>query len=770
MSKIKSATSNKDNLSDESINGCITVDDSSSEDIQIVYSDESPSDCIPIKNFVNHLQDSCNVPPKKVVKNKFKSPITIKTNLMKPLPNILRHSWSAGYKIPRRKTKIPREFEFNESNLNVTIGPSIIPESVIKKRETKSDKQNHESSSESQYEVDTSTDSDELDNTIDTNTSVLDESIPNLDDSVSSDDKTSLHFYCLRNKVICALNAHKHFSFHGKLKIKVLYGAVEIYGYTLNKSNTITPVEIYSPRSSNLLRIQSACSSESSDLDDLSVAWDALKEDNIDCNSEAFTTFVDNIQPGWSVFTLQNFDNNLTDFIERHFSHRLFPTFESSTNNCWTQLRRAEIILQSYIFPTKARKRVISFNNTKETVETVVNDFISRNSSRIILAGAKNLGKSTTTRYLVNKLLQKTEQVIVLDFDPGQSEFTPAGCVSMSIVRKPLLGPNFTHLERPFYQFYIGGIDVTRCLTNYIEGIKKIIECSNNYLDKHNNSVPVIVNTMGFCKDLGWDIMCYIIKSIEPTDVIQINSKKTKCNYDNLLQHQVVINEKSSGLSWTSVDNTSLNEYKHYLVYSDAEFRGKSGETWNIEPHQLRDIAMLAYLSDITKVINNTKSYFTSTSIPATINEITPYQISFSSVKISLGFPVVSHVLSVINGNIVALCGTDFDDDQCDTEKVSYPKVLVRAPLATCYGFGIVRGIDMEQEKIFLNTPLSVDELKYVNCLIGSIQVPAGLRQLNKSGLPYTSGECNLPTSRDPRRGCFHMKNLKDTSLLSIDD
>lgn len=76
----------------------------------------------------------------------------------------------------------------------------------------------------------------------------------------------------------------------------------------------------------------------------------------------------------------------------------------------------------------------------------------------------------------------------------------------------------------------------------------------------------------------------------------------------------------------------------------------------------------------------------------------------------------------------------------------------------------------MEQEKIFLNTPLSVDELKYVNCLIGSIQVPVGLRQLNKSGLPYTSGECNLPTSRDPRRGCFHMKNLKDTSLLSTDD
>lgn len=404
-------------------------------------------------------------------------------------------------------------------------------------------KHNRESSSESQIEGDTSTDSDDLNNTIDTNASALDDSMLNLDDSVSSDDTTALHFYCLRNKVICALNSSKKFSFHGKLKIKVLYGAVDIYGYTLNKLNTITPVEIYSPRSSNLLRIESTFCPESSGYDDLSDVWDALKEDNIDCNSEAFTTFVDNIEAGWSVFTLQNFDNNMTEFLERYFSHRLFPVFENNTNNCWTQRRRAEIILQSYIYPTKARKRVLCFNNTKDTVEAVVNDFKSRRSSRVILAGAKNLGKSTTMRYLVNKLLNETEQVLVLDFDPGQSEFTPAGCVTMNIVRKPLLGPNFTHLQTPYHQIYIGGIDVTRCLTNYIDGVKKIIECSNNYLDKHKNLIPVVVNTMGFCKNIGWDIMCYIIKSIKPTDVIQINSKKTKCNYDNLLKHQVVINE-----------------------------------------------------------------------------------------------------------------------------------------------------------------------------------------------------------------------------------
>ncbi|XP_057323868.1 polynucleotide 5'-hydroxyl-kinase NOL9-like [Microplitis mediator] len=768
MNKNKYIVSDHDILSDESMNGLRIVDDSSSNDVDILDAGESSNDCVPI-NSINKRQDSWGSTPK-TAKKKFVNPITIKSNSSTPIPNVLRYPSNSGYKIPRKKTKIPHEFEFDESSLRVTIGPSIIPESLIKKRQAKMNKHHRESSSESQNEGDTLADSRELNNTLDINASILDKSIPNLDDSEESDEKTAFHFYCLRNKVIFALNSSGNFSFHGKLRIKVLYGAVDIYGYTLNKLNTVTPVEIYSPRSSNLLCIQSTFCPESSGCDDFSDVWDALKEDNIDCNSEAFTTFADNIEAGWSVFTLQNFDNNLTEFLARYFSHGLFPVIECNTNNYWILGRRVEMVLQSFIYPTKARKRVLCFNNTKDSVEAVVNDFKSRHSSRIILAGGKNLGKSTTMRYLVNKLLHETDQVLVLDFDPGQSEFTPAGCISMNIVRKPLLGPNFTHLQTPYHQIYVGGIDVTRCLTNYIDGIKNIIECLNRYLDKQNNPIPVVVNTMGFCENIGWDIMCHIIKSIKPTDVIQINSKKAKCNYDNLLKHQVVINERSSALSWASLGNPSLNKYKHYLVNSEAEVLDKKSKTWNIEPHQLREIVMLAYLSDITKTKNNTKSYVTSTSVPTTINEITPYQIPFSAVKVSLGFPVVSHVLSVINGNIVALSGCDFDDEQCDTEAVSYPKVLVRAPVATCYGFGIVRGIDMEQKKIYINTPLSIDVLQYVNCLIGSIQVPACLLQRNKSGLPYTSGKCNLPTSRDPRRGCFHMKNLKDTSLLSTDD
>lgn len=70
----------------------------------------------------------------------------------------------------------------------------------------------------------------------------------------------------------------------------------------------------------------------------------------------------------------------------------------------------------------------------------------------------------------------------------------------------------------------------------------------------------------------------------------------------------------------------------------------------------------------------------------------------------------------------------------------------------------------MENKKIYINTPLAMSKLAHVNCLIGSMPVPFGLLQLNKPGLPYAGGDCDLPTSRDPRRGYFRMRQNRNDS------
>jgi len=56
------------------------------------------------------------------------------------------------------------------------------------------------------------------------------------------------------------------------------------------------------------------------------------------------------------------------------------------------------------------------------------------------IMGARNSGKSTFARYSMNSLLSTYESIAFLECDPGQSEFTPPGIVSLNIVSKPCIG------------------------------------------------------------------------------------------------------------------------------------------------------------------------------------------------------------------------------------------------------------------------------------------------------------------------------------------
>ena len=155
--------------------------------------------------------------------------------------------------------------------------------------------------------------------------------------------------------------------------------------------------------------------------------------------------------------------------------------------------------------------------------------------------------------------------------------------------------------------------------------------------------------------------------------------------------------------------------------------------------------------------------------------------------SVALAGAFIPQILSVMNGNIVAMCGIDDEStrESKDVENVnvSYPRVLVRPPLATCYGFGktlpnfsgriyserffytligILRGVDMENKNLYLNTPIPRARLQHVNCLIGSVNVPSSLLQtdLENSPYTYTGGDYDLPTSREPRRGYFRTRHI----------
>lgn len=67
----------------------------------------------------------------------------------------------------------------------------------------------------------------------------------------------------------------------------------------------------------------------------------------------------------------------------------------------------------------------------------------------MVVCGPKDVGKSTFVRTATNMLLQSNDTVAYLDCDLGQTEFTPAGMVSLHLVTRQVIGPPFSHQRTP---------------------------------------------------------------------------------------------------------------------------------------------------------------------------------------------------------------------------------------------------------------------------------------------------------------------------------
>ncbi|XP_033334173.2 polynucleotide 5'-hydroxyl-kinase NOL9 isoform X2 [Megalopta genalis] len=589
-------------------------------------------------------------------------------------------------------------------------------------------------------------------------------SLPNAETEFSSSKKTSnsdqgpIRFYSLRNKIVAVMSGRTQFCFTGKIVLKVIFGTVEVYGYLINEASK--PFEIYSPRGYSSICVKAVDTVSQHVQPDV---WTTLSAEGVDRDTEnRLVAELDGLQAGTTILLLSNLENNLTRFLNAYCPFRLFPSIKDAPYQSWTDPKRAQVILQSQLFVDNyaCKELIVDERITKDVAEKMLKRWRANERCCISITGGKNVGKSTAVRCLINSLLPVSKKVVLVDVDPGQTECAPAGCMSFSLIDEPLLGPNFTHLKTPVCQLYLGDIDVSKCITRYIEGMKMLVEKLSSC--PVMSRLPIVVNTMGFTSGIGWDLAIFTIKLAKPFLVVQIMSEKVKNNYPEHLSKEV-INQVSKRVSW-GVNVANWNEdCSHELCVIPSHAERKSApvnDTWNMEPYQHRELVMTSYLSEILR--DPVDSMSSCHDISLNINTAVPYVTRFSSLIVSIPRASMppTHVLNVINGNIVALCGIDLDDPESQqVELVSNLRVLDRPPICSCYGFGIVRGVDTEREEIFLNTPLSAHAMQYVNCLVGCIPVPVTLLQLNQQrNVPYTGGSNELPTSREHRRGYFRMR------------
>jgi polynucleotide 5'-hydroxyl-kinase GRC3/NOL9 len=135
-----------------------------------------------------------------------------------------------------------------------------------------------------------------------------------------------------------------------------------------------------------------------------------------------------------------------------------------------------------------------------------------------VVCGAKDTGKSSYSRYLINRLLAKYNRVAYLETDAGQSEFTPSGLLSLHYISCPVLGPPYTHQQLvPERSFYFGSASPRSNPDYYLACINQLVDHWRH--DQLHDTIPLIVNTHGWVSGVGYELLLSHIHKVEPTDI-----------------------------------------------------------------------------------------------------------------------------------------------------------------------------------------------------------------------------------------------------------
>lgn len=364
---------------------------------------------------------------------------------------------------------------------------------------------------------------------------------------------------------------------------------------------------------------------------------------------------------------------------------------------------------------SEAAMNILIPEEWSEAANTITYDSITSPPPITLVCGPKNSGKTTFSRHLLNILLQRYKKVAYLDTDVGQTEFTPPGCLSLTILDKITPDLTIPCLKTPARCFFFGDISSKRDPKLYLAYIsalydyyRKELSMLNLSSSSINAAFPLVVNTPGWVKGIGFDILVDMLKYIAPTHVVKIHiSAESK----NLPIGEFWLDEgDNAAVTLIEINAARQDSLKRsVLVQKDSRL--------------LRDLRIMAYF----------RQCFPSEMNITTIKELArslaahpPYEIPISSIKIKHLHCQVSNseIFYSLNATIVGLAVSSEVNDH----------------LPCCVGLGIVRGIDSFKGVLYVITPVPHNTLENVGLLLqGFIQIPNSLLQVQGCVSPYMS-------------------------------
>ncbi|CAE6429546.1 unnamed protein product [Rhizoctonia solani] len=354
----------------------------------------------------------------------------------------------------------------------------------------------------------------------------------------------------------------------------------------------------------------------------------------------------------------------------------------------------------------------------------------------ILVRGAKNSGKSTFSRSLANSLTNRYHRVAFIECDIGQSEFTPGGMVSLNLLKTPVFGPPFTHLSQPRYAHFVGANSPKTTPSYYLAALSDLAQryqlefkysesLGDDTIDeepiKISGSVPLVINTQGWVKGMGADLLRSINELFAPTHVVEFQPPHIHSLAETFHGRSALFSEESNQNIFNNWDQ-SIKLLP--IVPPSLPSRFSSAD--------LRSLALASYFYGCSNDTNNdstSDSWITHWDTSLSLRSTAPIAIDIHSTLESIaiiapvGDDVVPAELSrAISCGVVGLVAPDSPSTPPETPYTQGG--LPPSPQSSrCIGLGFIRGASATQ--LHLLTPVPVSQLRLCRMLVlGELAMP----------------------------------------------
>ncbi|XP_057251206.1 polynucleotide 5'-hydroxyl-kinase NOL9 [Beta vulgaris subsp. vulgaris] len=287
-----------------------------------------------------------------------------------------------------------------------------------------------------------------------------------------------------------------------------------------------------------------------------------------------------------------------------------------------------------------------------DAADDITNDSTTSLPPVVFICGAKNSGKTTFSRHLLNTFLLRYERVAYLDTDVGQPEFTPPGCLSLTIIDEATPDLTIPCLKTPQRCYFFGDTSSKRDHEIYLNCIIALYDYyrKEQHISRKNGcpgaaELPLIINTPGWVKGMGFYTLVNMLKHIAATHVVKINI----CSETKDLPAGAFWLDDKDDCSANLVEITSARKDSYNRTVLVAK-----------EARLIRELRLMAYFR---QCFPSNMSITTIKELAHALADHTPYQVSTSSIKIKhLHCEVPStEVFYSLNATIVGLAVSSAD-------------------------------------------------------------------------------------------------------------